>query len=256
MFSTLAPVGGLILSNLALSMVLTRREKIGALAGIVIYGAHHFYRWAAAGLGMLWIHHFIPDAYRVLFACGVAVLFLLGCFLGSKGIKRQWQGAALAYALVGGLFLVMQFAEGQAFWQSLAAIVTVLILQLWMRIRDKQFQVAHWMHKALIAAGGAALFFWVTTRVSGIDGEGIEGLRSISWSGLGLLFFVLGLTLKERWYRLMGLTVLGITLLSLVPIIWGFSTEWKIASFFVLGLVFVVLGFVYNRYREKINKLL
>ena len=51
-------------------------------------------------------------------------------------------------------------------------------------------------------------------------------------------------------------TVSGITLLSLVPIIWGLRTEWKIASFFVLGLVFVVLGFVYNRYREKINKLL
>jgi hypothetical protein len=256
MFSTLAPVAGLILSNLALSMVLTRGEKVGALAGIVIYGAHHFYRWAAAGLGMLWIHHFIPDAYRVLFACGVAVLFLLGCLLGSKGIKRQWQGAAMAYALVGGLFLFLQFAEGQAFWQSLAAIAVLLGVQRVARIMEERFHVADWVHKVIIATGGAALFFWLTIRVSGIQGEGIEGLRSISWSGLGLLFFVAGLTLKERWYRLMGLTLLGITLLSLVPIIWGFSTEWKIASFFVLGLVFVVLGFVYNRYREQINKLL
>jgi hypothetical protein len=256
MFSTLAPVAGLILSNLALSMVLTRWEKVGALAGIVIYGAHHFYRWTAAGLGMLWIHHFIPDAYRVLFACGIAVLFLLGCFLGSKGIKRQWQGAAMAYALVGGLFLVMQFAERQAFWQSLAAIAVLLGVQRMARIMEERFHVADWVHKGIIAAGGAALFFWLTIWVSGMGGEGIEGLRSISWSGLGLVFFVLGLTLKERWYRLMGLTLLGITLLSLVPIIWGFSTEWKIASFFVLGLVFVGLGFVYNRYREKINKLL
>ncbi|MFP6873463.1 MAG: DUF2339 domain-containing protein, partial [Verrucomicrobiales bacterium] len=358
MLSTLAPIGGLLLTSPAIIAAL-RIEQVGAVVVRLIAGLQVCYRWAAAALGMLWIHHFIPDAYRVLFAFGVAVLFLLGCFLGSKGVKGQWQGAALAYALVGGLFLVMQFAQQQAFWQSLVVIVTVLILQLWMRIRDKQFEVADWMHnaliatggaalflwvtirvsgmegdgiegllslswsglgllffvlglmfrerwhgtmglvilgitllsmlpqfaqqhalwqslaaivivlgvqrsarimgerfhvadgvhKAIIAAAGAALFLWVTTRVSGMKGEGIEGLRSISWSGLGLLFFVLGLTLKERWYRLMGLTVLGITLLSLVPIIWGFSTEWKIASFFVLGLVFVVLGFVYNRYR-------
>ena len=162
----------------------------------------------------------------------------------------------MAYALVGGLFLVMQFAEGQAFWQSLAAIAVLLGVQRMARISDARFHVADWVHKAIIAAGGAALFFWVTIRVSGMGGDGIEGLRSIAWSGMGLLFFIAGLTFKERWYRLMGLTVLGITLLSLVPIIWGFSTEWKIASFFVLGLVFVVLGFVYNRYREKINKLL
>ena len=124
------------------------------------------------------------------------------------------------------------------------------------RIGDGRLPVEGWIHKVFIVGGGAALFFWVTNWVSNIGGEGIEGLRSIAWSGVGLLFFIAGLTFRERWYRLMGLTVLGITLLSLVPIIWGFSTEWKIASFFVLGMVFVGLGFVYNRFREKINKLL
>ena len=255
MLLTLAPIGGLLLTGLVIIAAL-RIGQAGALATRLITGLQVCYQWAAAALGALWIYHFIPDAYRVLFAFGVAVFLLLGCLLGRKGVKGQWQGAALAYALVGGLFLIMQFLHGHAFWQSLAAIAVFLGVQRMARISDAHFHVADWVHKAIIAAGGAALFFWVTIRVSGMAGDGIEGLRSISWSGLGLLFFLLGLTLKERWYRLMGLTVLGIALLSLVPIIWGFSTEWKIASFFVLGLVFVGLGFVYNRFRAKINKLL
>ena len=65
-----------------------------------------------------------------------------------------------------------------------------------------------------------------------------------------------GLGLRERWYRLMGLGTLAIALVSLVPIIWGMSTEMKIASFFVMGGVFLGLGFVYTRYRDQLKKLL
>ena len=53
-----------------------------------------------------------------------------------------------------------------------------------------------------------------------------------------------------------GLGTLAIALVSLVPIIWGMSTEMKIYSFFVMGGVFIGLGFVYTRYQEQLKKLL
>ncbi len=81
-------------------------------------------------------------------------------------------------------------------------------------------------------------------------------MRTIAWTLLAVIYFGAGLGLRERWYRLMGLGTLSIALLSLVPIIWGMSTEMKIASFFVMGAVFLGLGFVYNRYRESLKKLL
>ena len=65
-----------------------------------------------------------------------------------------------------------------------------------------------------------------------------------------------GLGLRERWYRLMGLGTLAIALVSLVPIIWQMETKMKIASFFVMGGVFLGLGFVYTRYQEQLKKLL
>ena len=85
---------------------------------------------------------------------------------------------------------------------------------------------------------------------------GGHGARTIAWSLLAVVYFGAGLGLRERWYRLMGLGTLAIALLSLVPIIWGMSTEWKIASFFVMGGVFLGLGFVYTRYRDQLKKLL
>ena len=81
-------------------------------------------------------------------------------------------------------------------------------------------------------------------------------MRTIQWSLLAVIYFGFGIVLRERWYRLMGLGTLGIALLSLIPIIWGMSTEMKIASFFVMGGIFLGLGFVYNRYREFLKKLL
>ena len=65
-----------------------------------------------------------------------------------------------------------------------------------------------------------------------------------------------GLGLRERWYRLMGLGTLAIALVSLAPIIWQMETLERIASLFVMGCVFLGLGFVYTRFKEQLKKLL
>ena len=105
----------------------------------------------------------------------------------------------------------------------------------------------------MILVGGALLFIWLSIKVSDI---GEHGARTIAWSLLAVVYFGTGLGLRERWYRLMGLGTLAIALVSLVPIIWGMSTPMKIASFFVMGGVFLGLGFVYTRFKEQIKNLL
>ena len=62
-----------------------------------------------------------------------------------------------------------------------------------------------------------------------------------------------------RWRSWRGwgaVTTLAIALLSLAPIILGMSDKMKIASFFVMGGVFLGLGFVYTRFHEQLKKLL
>ena len=97
------------------------------------------------------------------------------------------------------------------------------------------------------------MFTWLSIKVSDVGGH---GLRSIAWTILGVCYLGSGLGLKERWFRLMGLGTLAIALFSLVPIIWQMSTNMKIVSFFVMGMVFLGLGYVYTRFKEQIRKLL
>ena len=108
------------------------------------------------------------------------------------------------------------------------------------------------IHNVLILSASIALFWWCTEKVSDTSAE----LRTITWAGLAVINFLVGISLKERWYRLIGLSILGISLLSLIPIIWDMPTELKITSLFVLGGIFVGLGYIYTRYKDHIKKLL
>ena len=142
--------------------------------------------------------------------------------------------------------------EGKSMLPSMAGVLFLLTVQQITRRTGGKIAIPNEAHVSLIISGAIALFWWATAKV----GSDAEGLRTITWAGLAVIYFILGLSLKERWYRLTGLGTLGIALLSLLPIIWSFSTEMKIASLFVLGAIFVGLGYVYTRYKEKINKLL
>ena len=151
------------------------------------------------------------------------------------------------------------FEYPNAFWKSLVAIVALFGVQQLARRCEVDKKVPDWIHQWLILFGGVLLFIWLSIKVSNIVSEmemGGHGARTITWSLLAVVYFGLGLGLKERWYRLMGLGTLAIALVSLAPIIWGLSTPMKIASFFVMGGVFLGLGFVYTRYRDQLKKLL
>ena len=250
----LVPIATLWLTSLVLPFVSGRIGEVLEQCQLELGQLQNAYRLIAGGLGLLWIYRFVPGDYQVLVSVLVGVLFLFAnCWRPAK----EWHSLSAVYVVLGSLYLLVEFAHGEALWQSFVAIVGLLGVQQLVRRRSPRFGVSETAHRALILGGGIALFFWTTYRVS-IWMPSVEshGLRSIIWAFLAVVYFTLGLKLKERWYRLMGLGTLGVSLLSLVPIIWQMSTELKIASFFVLGLVFVGLGFVYNRNKEQIKKLL
>jgi uncharacterized membrane protein len=75
------------------------------------------------------------------------------------------------------------------------------------------------------------------------------------WSLLGLAFFAGGFALRERLYRWVGLCVLGCALGRVVLFdVWKLETIYRILSFMALGIVLLVLGFIYNKYQEKIRE--
>ena len=183
-------------------------------------------------------------------------ILAVGYFGLGLGLKERWYRliglGTLALALVS---LTNEFVGGEAYWKNLLAIGVLFGVQLFSRRYKGKKTLPDWAHQWLILVGGALLFIWLSIKVS-VSDMGGDGARTIAWSLLAVVYFGLGLGLRERWYRLMGLGTLAIALVSLVPIIWGMSTEMKIASFFVMGGVFIGLGYVYTRYQEQLKKLL
>ena len=251
-YATLAliPIATMYFMNIGIPVAIARIGRVPEMIYSWVAWIQLAYRIIAAALGLLWIGNFVPDEWRVLVFISVGAVFFAMQFLRPA---REWQWLALAYAVIGYLALAAQFIDGDAYLLSLVAIVALFGVQQLGRRLAVEEKVPEKVHQWLILAGGVLLFIWLSIKVSDM---GEHGARTIAWSLLAVVYFGLGLGLRERWYRLMGLGTLAIALVSLVPIIWGMSTEMKIASFFVMGGVFIGLGFVYTRYQEQLKKLL
>jgi hypothetical protein len=247
----LIPVATMYLMNIAVPIAIARIGQVPELIHTWVANTQLVYRIIAAALGLLWIGNYVPEEWRVLVFIAVGVVFFAMQFLRPA---REWQWLALAYAVIGYLALAGQFVLAHAaYWPSLVAIVALFGVQQLGRRLAVDEKVPDKIHQWLILVGGALLFIWLSIWVSDI---GEHGARTIAWSLLAVVYFGAGLGLRERWYRLMGLGTLAIALVSLVPIIWQMETKMKIASFFVMGGVFLGLGFVYTRYQEQLKKLL
>ncbi|HAA88812.1 MAG TPA: hypothetical protein DCE22_11180 [Verrucomicrobiales bacterium] len=191
----------------------------------------------------------IPDQWITFVCILIGIVFFFSSLLVSN---KETLTSFFTYVCAGYILIARELLERDALLPSLTAVLLLLAVQQISRRVSGKIAISDKSHFTLIISGVVTLFLWATVKV----GSDAEGLRTITWAGLAVIYFILGLGLKERWYRLMGLGTLGIALLSLLPIIWELSTEMKIASLFVLGAIFVGLGYVYTRYKEKINKLL
>src|SRR5205823_2357625 len=94
-----------------------------------------------------------------------------------------------------------------------------------------------WLHVSRWADAGERQFF-----------------MTIAWTLLAACIFAAGLGLRERAYRLGGLVILAATIGRIFLVdVWQLEVGYRIASFILLGLVLLALGFVYNKFADKIR---
>jgi len=85
------------------------------------------------------------------------------------------------------------------------------------------------------------------------DGNGL----AICWALLASAIFSLGLFLQHRSYRLTGLLWLAASLIHIITIdVMQLNTLGRILSFITIGLILMALGYLYNRFQKRIQKLL
>ena len=150
------------------------------------------------------------------------------------------------------LLWVRSFESNYVYAANCLAIVTMLSQQQIVRRLPQRFSVPPRVQSVVIVIGGLTLWLflsrWVMRDASGF-------YLTASWSGLALVLFACGMALRERMYRWLGLGILAAALGRVIIFdVWKLETLYRILSFMALGVVLLVLGFIYNKYQEKIKE--
>jgi len=208
------------------------------------------YRWVALVMSISWICEYIPARERIW----VLALLGLAVFLGTGWKRNQealfFSAAFTLSALV--LFWVPLVETGTVYWPNLIAILALLAQRQVARQLPQRYPLQPPVHNSAIVIGGLSLWLfvsrWVLEQASGF-------YLTASWSLLALGFFTTGMVLRERIYRWLGLGVLACALGRVIIFdVWKLETIYRILSFMALGVVLLVLGFVYTKYQEKIKE--
>lgn len=215
----------------------------------------------------------IARAYRVvltvmLFAACLAyvpkpaqflALVLLANAYFFTGIFWKRGGAMLhAAAITIGAFAVLwsrQLFVHEYFAADVAGVLILLAIQQCARRRKldaRLFPAA--AHLALPLAGIATLWLQITHAAQRSE-HGL--LVTIAWSLLAFAVLAAGFLLRERFYRQLGLALFALAIGHAFLIdVWKFETIYRILSFLLLGLMLIVVSFVYNRYGDRIRSIL
>ncbi|HMC27986.1 MAG TPA: DUF2339 domain-containing protein, partial [Verrucomicrobiae bacterium] len=208
------------------------------------------YRCVAVALSILWIFRYISEEHFVwVFALAGAA-----CFGGTLFIKsRELLAISAVYTAFAFLILWSRFGDPDAiYWPNLCVIFALLGQQAIAQRRKDQFQIPNGLHTLVILLGLTSLWFWISKWVAQQAGG---FYLTATWAGLALAIFAAGFALKEKVYRWSGLAILTCALCRVAVLdIWRLETIYRILSFMALGIVLLVLGFVYNRYQEKIRQ--
>jgi uncharacterized membrane protein len=208
------------------------------------------YRWVALALSIAWICEYIPARERIW----VLAFLGLGIFLWA-GAKRNGEGLGFSVPFTVtalALFWLPLLETPTVYWPNLVAIVTLLAQRQIAARCQERYPIKREMHVAVIVIGGLSLWLfvsrWVLEQASGF-------YLTASWSMLALGLFTCGILLRERVYRWLGLGILASALgRVLIFDVWKLETLYRILSFMALGIVLLVLGFIYNKYQEKIRE--
>jgi hypothetical protein len=207
------------------------------------------YQGATVLMSLLWIHEYLP-AKSWFWVQGLlgAFLLLLSLYRPSNALLYL----SLVFTAVGLFDYWLPGATPVLNPMNLLAILALFAQQQALQRRGKSGPEFKPLENVLILSGGLSSWLYLTKWVS----QGTEGFYiTASWAVLAFVFFVAGLILRDRRYRWFGLAILGCAIGRVMFLdIWKLATIYRVLSFMALGVVLIVLGFIYTRYQEQIKK--
>jgi uncharacterized membrane protein len=208
------------------------------------------YRWVALAMSIAWVCQYVPARERIW----VLGLIGLGIFLLAGRLRNREALLFSAAFTVAALALFwLPFSEAPTVYVPNLIIILALLAQahITRRFQDR-YSIDSYIQHAMILVGGLTLWVFVSRWVQDMAGG---FYLTASWSLLALGLFTAGLVLRERMYRWLGLGILACALGRVVIFdVWKLEAVYRILSFMALGIVLLVLGFIYSKYQEKIKE--
>jgi hypothetical protein len=246
----LAPIAALgLLSFSALKWFEQRPEAKPELRQAIL-GLGLAYRVLALLMALWWVHTYVPSRENFWVLAALGLLFFL-----AGGWRRNQEilifGAVFTLAGFAKFWLPFQ-GEPTVYIPNLLAILALLGQQRIAKSAPEHYRIPREGHAATIVVGSVSLWLylsrWILLQAGGF-------YLTAGWSALALVLFIVGMVFRERVYRWLGLAVLAAALGRVVIFdVWKLETLYRIFSFMALGLVLLVLGFIYNKYQEKIKE--
>ncbi len=246
----LAPVAALGFLSFATIKWFERKPEASERVSQPLLQIAMLYRWVALVMSIWWVCEYIPPRERIwlLALLGLWVFLWAGWQRNREALLFSAAFTVTALAL----FWLPLIETQKVYLPNLLVIMVLLAQRQLARRLPERYNLDSSMHGAVIIVGGLSLWLflsrWVLQNASGF-------YLTASWSVLALALFTCGIVLHERVYRWLGLGILACALGRVVVFdVWKLETLYRILSFMALGVVLLVLGFIYNKYQEKIKE--
>jgi hypothetical protein len=189
----------------------------------------------------------VPNQWRLAAFAAETLALVIAAALANE---RTFARSSLATLMIGVLgYLAMArhallVSKSAAWGNFLIASLLFIIAERICKRRATLPKHGVWM----VAAVAAVALFALRKLVGG-------AYLTVSWAVLGFILLAFGFAVKERSYRMAGLVALGFSLLRAVfNDMANVGTIYRILSLIGLGVILLVLAFLYAKNREKLAK--
>jgi uncharacterized membrane protein len=248
-FLPLAPVATLLFLSLFAVQWLGKKPGINQTISEPVLQLSIIYRALAVLMSLGWTYKYIPVQEQCWFLMSLGfILFLLAGWRRHRELLLY----SSVFTLTGVIRFLIPMEASSVYLPTLLALLLIPIQQRIAKALDKNYSLSPQFHAVAMVVGALSLWLYFSRWVL-ISADGFY--LTATWSGCALALIIAGVIFRERVYRWLGLGVLACALARVAFFdVWRLETIYRILSFMALGIVLLVLGFIYNKYQEKINE--
>jgi uncharacterized membrane protein len=201
-------------------------------------------------MSVCWLWQYVPGRQHVCAFMGAgAALFAYGLW------KRNWEALCATAVYVVASVITLWATDRlvmDVYWPNLLSLLAVFVMQQILRRWSAPLMIDETIHGILVFAAGVSLWrfvsCWAAAYASGLS-------TTMIWAAFAVVIFAAGMILRERFHRWFGLGVLAASVGRVVLVdVWKQETIYRVLTFMALGVALLVVGFVYNKFQEKIRE--